>query len=237
VKLFVGLGNPGGQYARNRHNIGFMAVEAIAGAHGFSPWRAKFQGTLAEGRLGTEKVLALKPETYMNLSGDAVRAAMAFYKLEPQDVIVFHDELDLAPGRVRVKAGGGHAGHNGLRSIAAHLGPGFVRVRMGIGHPGDKRVVSNYVLSDFAKADAEWLEPLLKAVAEAAPLLAAGDGSGFAARVGNAIPREPKAAKPKPEPALRPEADMSAGSPGARQGAEAEVDPRSALQRLIDRFR
>ena len=161
MKLFVGLGNPEPGYARNRHNIGFMAADAIAAAHGFGPWRAKFHGQIAEGRLGPEKVLLLKPGTYMNLSGDAVRAALQFYKLEPGDVVVFHDELDLAPGRVRVKTGGGTAGHNGIRSIAAHIGPDFTRVRLGIGHPGDKRLVSNYVLGDFAKADAEWVDDLL----------------------------------------------------------------------------
>ena len=133
------------------------------------PWRAKFQGQIAEGRLGTEKVLILKPGTYMNLSGDAVRAALQFYKLEPRDVVVFHDELDLAPGKVRVKTGGGTAGHNGLRSIDAHIGPDFTRVRLGIGHPGDKRLVNNHVLGEFAKADTEWLEDLLRGVAEGAP--------------------------------------------------------------------
>jgi aminoacyl-tRNA hydrolase len=155
MKLFVGLGNPGAQYARNRHNIGFMAADAIAARHGFGPWRGKFQGEIAEGRLGTEKVLMLKPGTFMNLSGDSVRAAAQFYKIPPEDIVAFHDELDLAPGRVRVKTGGGHAGHNGLRSIAAHMGPDFVRVRLGIGHPGDKRQVTAYVLGDFAKADAD----------------------------------------------------------------------------------
>ena len=169
MKLFVGLGNPGAGYARHRHNVGFMAVDAIAAAHGFGPWRAKFRGQVAEGRLGPEKVLLLKPGTYMNLSGDAVRAALQFYKLEPADVVVFHDELDLAPGRVRVKTGGGTAGHNGIRSIGAHIGPDFTRVRLGIGHPGDKRLVTNHVLGDFAKADADWLDDLLAASPTAPP--------------------------------------------------------------------
>ena len=155
MQLWVGLGNPGAQYARNRHNIGFMAVDAIAVAHGFGPWRAKFQGQLAEGRIGGQKLLLLKPETYMNLSGDAVRAALGFYKLTPADLTVFHDELDLPAGKLRLKAGGGHAGHNGLRSIDAHVGPDFQRVRLGIGHPGDKHLVSPHVLGDFAKADAD----------------------------------------------------------------------------------
>ena len=224
MKLVVGLGNPGASYARNRHNIGFMAVDAIAAAHGFGPWRSKFQGQIAEGRLGPEKVLLLKPGTYMNLSGDAVQAALHFYKLEPSDVIVFHDELDLAAGRVRVKTGGGTAGHNGIRSIGAHVGTDFTRVRIGIGHPGDKRLVTNHVLGDFAKADADWLDDLLRGVADGAPALAQGDAPGFL----NAVVRRtqpPAAAKPAREPA----------SPApAAPAAEA---PRSALQRLVDRFR
>jgi peptidyl-tRNA hydrolase, PTH1 family len=239
VKLFVGLGNPGAQYARNRHNIGFMAADAIAGRHGFGPWRGKFQGALADGRLGTEKVLLLKPETFMNLSGDSVRAAAAFYKIPPEDIVVFHDELDLAPGRVRVKTGGGHAGHNGLRSIAAHIGADFVRIRLGIGHPGDKRRVTSYVLADFPKADAEWLDPLLDAVADASPALAAGDTSAFTSRVGAALParekpkKAPKAGEPKPAPPPPPAPPaLEAESDAAPQG-----DARSALQRLIDRFR
>lgn len=221
MKLFVGLGNPGAKYARNRHNIGYMAVEAIADAHDFAPWRAKFGGQLTEGRLGTEKVLLLKPETFMNLSGDAVQAAAGFFKLEPADIVVFHDELDLPPGRVRVKTGGGAAGHNGLRSIAAHLGPDFMRVRLGIGHPGDKRLVTPHVLGDFAIADAEWLEPLLAAVARAAPELAAGESSRFISALAQAEPSKP---------APRPEAPHDAASAPA-------ADARSPLQRLVDRFR
>ena len=137
MKLFVGLGNPGAKYAGNRHNIGYMAVDRIAADHGFGPWRSKFQGVISEGRLGREKVILLKPETFMNLSGQSVGEAMRFHKLEPADVIVFHDELDLAPGKCRLKTGGGHAGHNGLRSIHAHIGEAYDRVRLGIGHPGD----------------------------------------------------------------------------------------------------
>jgi PTH1 family peptidyl-tRNA hydrolase len=242
MKLFVGLGNPGAKYARNRHNIGFMAVEAIAAAHGFGPWRAKFQGQVAEGRLGEEKVLLLKPETYMNLSGDSARAAVQFYKLGPRDVVVFHDELDLDPGRIRVKVGGGTAGHNGLRSLAAHLGPDFVRVRLGIGHPGDKRLVTNHVLGDFARADEAWLTPLLRAVAEAAPDLAGGETGRFTNRVGAAM---------KATLAPRPQGGGEGEAPSARQRGEAApapppppapraerpADARSALQRLIDRFR
>jgi PTH1 family peptidyl-tRNA hydrolase len=224
VKLLVGLGNPGGKHARHRHNVGFMAVDAIAAAHAFGPWRSKFHGAVAEGRLGAEKALLLKPETWMNLSGDSVRAALRFYKLEPADVVVFHDELDLAPGKLRVKTGGGTAGHNGLRSVGAHIGPEFTRVRIGIGHPGDKRLVSPYVLSDFAGDDEEWLAPLLAAVAEAAPALAAGDTSGFQ----NAVAR--RLAPPKPE------ASADRREPPAAPAAPAG-DSRGPLQKLIDRFR
>jgi PTH1 family peptidyl-tRNA hydrolase len=216
VKLFVGLGNPGAAYARQRHNVGFMAVEAIAAGHGFGPWRAKFHGQLAEGRLGTERVLLLKPGTYMNLSGDSVRAALQFYKLEPGDIVVFHDELDLPPGKVRVKRGGGTAGHNGLRSLDAHIGPDFTRVRIGIGHPGDKRLVTGHVLGDFAKADAAWVEDLLAGIVDGAPALAAGDTPGFLAAVARRMPEPPRAAATSPEPA---------------------PDPRNPLQKLADRFR
>lgn len=236
MKLFVGLGNPGAGYARNRHNVGFMAVDAIAEAHGFPPWRGKFHGELAEGRLGPEKVLLLKPQTFMNLSGDSVQMVTTFYKLDPADVVVFHDELDLAPERVRVKVGGGHAGHNGLRSIAGHIGPDFMRVRLGIGHPGDKRLVTNYVLGDFARQEAPWVEALMKGIAAGAPKLAEGDGSGFIAELGRHLPQRPEKpakAKPAPKPEARP-----AAAAGPVQEAEAiEDDPRSALQRLADRFR
>lgn len=198
MQLWVGLGNPGGQYARNRHNIGFMAVDAIAAAHGFGPWRSKFRGVITEGRIAGQRILLLKPETFMNLSGDAVQAALAFYKIAPADVTVFHDELDLAAGKLRLKTGGGHAGHNGLRSIDAHVGPDFQRLRLGIGHPGDKHLVSPHVLSDFAKADADWLDPLLAALAAEAPLLATGEGPRFLTAVAQRL------APPKPAAADRP---------------------------------
>lgn len=228
MKLVVGLGNPGGQYARNRHNVGFMAVEAIASAHGFGPWRSKFQGSIAEGRLGTEKVVLLKPETYMNLSGDAVRAAATFFKIDTADLIVLHDELDLPPFRVRVKVGGGHAGHNGLRSIDAHMGPAYTRVRIGIGHPGDKRLVSNYVLGDFAKAEEVALDDLLRGIADGAPALARGDHPGFL----NAVAR--RAAPPPPKP---PAEKPAAGAAPAAPVAPPENDGLTPLQRLVERFR
>lgn len=211
--LFVGLGNPGADYARNRHNIGFMAVDAIVRRHSFSPWRAKFQGEVCEGVIGSEKIVALKPMTYMNESGRSVAACAQFYKIEPKDIVVFHDELDLDPGRLRVKIGGGHAGHNGLRSITAHLGPDFRRVRLGIGHPGAKERVTAHVLGDFAKVDRDWLEPLLDDVAAAAPLLVERDDTGFMNRIAGKpvektapakpVPPAPKATGPGPEPAAR----------------------------------
>ncbi|MEF9601949.1 aminoacyl-tRNA hydrolase, partial [Paracoccus sp. PXZ] len=179
MKLIVGLGNPGAKYAANRHNVGFMAVDRIAGDHGFSPWRARFQGEIAEGRLGETRVTLLKPATFMNLSGQSVGEAMRYLKLAPQDVIVLHDELDLAPGKVRLKTGGGHAGHNGLRSLHQHIGEGYRRLRIGIGHPGDKDRVSGYVLSDFAKAEQAGLDDLLRGISDGAAALAAGDDARF----------------------------------------------------------
>ncbi|MDE2240443.1 MAG: aminoacyl-tRNA hydrolase [Rhodospirillales bacterium] len=182
--LWVGLGNPEPGMARQRHNIGFMAVEAIAARHGFSPWKARFKGLTAEGRVGAQRVLLLKPMTYMNLSGEAVQEAASFYKILPADITLFHDELDLAPGKVRVKKGGGNAGHNGLRSTDRHLStPDYWRVRLGIGHPGDKARVTGHVLGDFAKADQEWLRTLLDTVADEAPLLAEGRPEDFMTRI------------------------------------------------------
>jgi PTH1 family peptidyl-tRNA hydrolase len=181
--LLAGLGNPGPKHAGNRHNIGFMAADAIARRHSFSPWSKKFQGLLAEGQLAGEKTLIVKPQTFMNLSGQAVGEAMRFYKLGPADLIVFYDELDLAPGKVRVKTGGGSGGHNGIRSIDQHVGTEYRRVRIGIGHPGAKPMVHGHVLGDFAKGDGEWLEPLLASIADNAPLLVKDDGSSFMNRV------------------------------------------------------
>lgn len=182
--LWVGLGNPEPSMARQRHNIGFMALDRIAHRHGFTPWRARFKGWTAEGSVGAERVLALKPGTYMNASGDSVQAAAGFYKLPPSAVTAFHDELDLLPGKVRVKLGGGAAGHNGLRSMDRVLGtPDYWRVRLGIGHPGHKERVTGHVLGDFAKSDAAWLAAVLDAVADQAPLLAAGKPEEFMTRV------------------------------------------------------
>ncbi len=182
--LWVGLGNPEPAMARQRHNIGFMALDGITRRHGFSPWRQRFRGLVAEGTVGSERVLALKPGTYMNASGESVQPAAAFFKLPPDAITAFHDELDLAPGKVRVKRGGGAAGHNGLRSMDRCLGtPEYWRVRLGIGHPGDKARVHGHVLGDFHKTDQAWLADLLDAVADAAPLLAQARPEDFMTRV------------------------------------------------------
>ena len=226
MKLWVGLGNPGARYAGNRHNIGFMAVDRIAADHGFAPWRARFHGLVAEGRLGEQKVVLLKPETFMNLSGQSVRAAMDFLKCALADVTVFHDEIDLAPGKLRLKHGGGHAGHNGLRSISAHLGDGYARVRLGVGHPGHKDAVPGYVLHDFAKADRDWLALLLQGLADGAPALAAGDAARFqnAVALRTAPPRSGGAERREPRPAgANPAAGASA--PAERERAPQQPAP------------
>lgn len=224
MRLFVGLGNPGPKYARHRHNIGFMAVDRIAADHGFAPWRGKFQGSLSEGRLGAEKVVLLKPETYMNKSGQSVGEAMRFFKLTPGDVVVFHDEIDLAPGKLRFKRGGGHAGHNGLRSLHAHIGDDYARVRMGVGHPGHKDKVPGYVLHDFPKADEAWLDDMLRGISDGAAALAEGDSGRFQNAVALRLnpPRSSKTAETEPQ-ANSPEPPVE--------------DTRSPLQRLVDRFR
>ena len=179
MQVFAGLGNPGPAYAQHRHNVGFMAVDVIHHAHGFSPWKARFQGLTAEGRLGNHKVLLLRPATFMNESGRSVGEALRFFKLGPDALTVFHDELDLDPFRVKVKTGGGAAGQNGIRSIISHVGADFRRVRIGIGHPGHKDRVTGHVLGNFTKADEEPLVHMLGAIADLAPLLASGDEARF----------------------------------------------------------
>lgn len=191
MKLFVGLGNPGEKYAGNRHNVGFMAVDRIAAEHGFGPWRKKFQGLVSEGTLDGEKVLLLKPQTFMNESGRSVADAAGFHKMDEADVVVFYDEIDLVPGKLKAKTGGGNAGHNGLRSITALFSNDYQRVRIGVGHPGRKDLVIGYVLHDFSKSDREWLEPMLNAIAEAAPILAAGDQARFLSAVAYKISPAP----------------------------------------------
>ncbi len=183
MQLWVGLGNPGPQYAMHRHNVGFMAADAIGEVHDFSTPKKQFQGWTQEGRIGTDKLILLKPGTFMNESGRAVRAAMDFYKLTPGDVTVFHDELDLVPFKVKVKMGGGTAGHNGLRSTDAHIGPDFRRVRIGIGHPGHKDRVTSYVLGNYAKAEIEPLTDMLGAIAAEARWLADGNDARFMSEI------------------------------------------------------
>ncbi|QHQ36176.1 aminoacyl-tRNA hydrolase [Algicella marina] len=227
MKLFVGLGNPGTKYAHNRHNIGFMAVDRIAGDHGFGPWRTKFQGELAEGRFGSSKVMLLKPATFMNNSGQSAGEAMRFFKLTPGDVVVFYDELDLAPGKCRVKHGGGTAGHNGIRSLHSHIGQDYCRVRLGIGHPGDKRLVSNYVLGDFAKADEEWLNDLLRGISDGAEFLAGGDEGRFMNAV--ALRTAPARSSQKP----LPKTEMPVCSKETQHG---DAEPVSKLEQLLRKF-
>jgi PTH1 family peptidyl-tRNA hydrolase len=181
--LFVGLGNPGARHAHNRHNIGFMAVEAIARRYAFAPFRSRFQSRASEGQIAGERIVLIEPQTFMNESGRAVQEAARFYKIGLEDIIVFHDELDLAPGKLRVKVGGGNAGHNGLRSITAHIGNDYKRVRLGIGHPGDKALVYSYVLNDFAKGEESWVEALCKASADEIPLLVRGDDAHFQSKM------------------------------------------------------
>ncbi|MGB0682625.1 MAG: aminoacyl-tRNA hydrolase [Magnetovibrionaceae bacterium] len=200
MQLFVGLGNPGDKYENNRHNVGFMVVDEIARAYSFGPFKKNFQGLIADGRVGSERLLLLKPTTYMNESGRSVRAALDFYKLSAEDVTVFHDELDLGGGKVRIKRGGGHGGHNGLRSLDAHIGKDYQRVRIGVGHPGTKDRVVGHVLADFAKADKAWLAPLVDEMAREAGALAAGDGAGLMNRLALRLnPILEQAAKAKAE--------------------------------------
>ena len=223
MKLFVGLGNPGKKYTNNRHNIGFMALNQIANDHSFSQWKNKFQGQITDGKLGDEKVILLKPETFMNLSGQSVSETIKFYKIKIEDIIVFHDELDLAPAKLRVKISGGHAGHNGLRSIHQHIGADYHRVRMGIGHPGHKDRVANYVLSDFAKNDQNWLQDLLFGISDGAIYLANNDAGKFMNAVAmRTVPQREKPTKSNKERIIKE--DMP------------ELDSRSAIQKLMDKF-
>ena len=221
--LLVGLGNPGPRHAKNRHNIGFMAVDEIVRRHGFGPWRKRFRGQVAEGNVAGEKVLALKPETYMNESGRAVGEAVRFYKLVPAQVLVVYDEIDLRPGKIKVKTGGGAGGHNGIRSIDSHIGKNYKRLRLGIGHPGDKDLVHGHVLSDFSKQDKAWLDKLLDAVADELPLLVKGDEGAFMSRVAHIMtPPQPKPGpKAEPKPAAKPAGETAPGTNGGAPGDKA----------------
>ena len=233
--LIAGLGNPGAKYENNRHNVGFMAADAIARRHSFSPWSKKFHGLIAEGRIGGDKVLLVKPQTFMNLSGQSVGEAMRFHKIPLSGLIVLYDELDLAPGKVRVKTGGGAGGHNGIRSIDAHCGKDYRRVRIGIGHPGVKEMVTHHVLGDFAKADREWLDPLLDAIADNADKLVAGDDNGFMNKVSLAL-RGPEAAPApqKPEkPAQKGQSHIRQARPKTPKVETPEAGPMAAMLRKL----
>lgn len=202
--ILAGLGNPGAQYQKNRHNIGFMAVDAIQRRHAFSPWAKKFKGEISEGTLAGEKVMLIKPQTFMNLSGESVGEAMRFYKLGPEDIVAIYDELDLMPGKARIKTGGGHGGHNGIKSLDAHCGLNYRRLRLGIGHPGDKSKVHNHVLGDFAKSDAEWLDPLLEALADNADMLVRGEDSQLMNKLALATGAKAEDEKPAKAPKAAP---------------------------------
>jgi len=223
MKLFVGLGNPGTKYAGNRHNVGFMAVDKIATDYGFSGWRKRFQGVTADGLIDDHKILLLKPATFMNDSGKAVGAAVRFLKIDLADVVVFYDEIDLAPGKLKVKTGGGNAGHNGLRSITHLVGNDYMRVRIGVGHPGVKEMVAGYVLRDFAREDHDWLDPMLEAMSDACPHLVLADGARFLSDVATTLnPPPPKPArKQKPSPATT---DTKGGRDDGKSDAARKTD-------------
>lgn len=232
MHLIVGLGNPGAEYAAHRHNIGFLAVDEIARQHSFPPFRQKFSALVTEGLINGDKVMLIKPQTFMNRSGDSVAQAVQFYKLSPADVSVVHDELDLAPGKVRIKTGGGNGGHNGLRSIESHLGKDFVRIRLGIGHPGHKDRVHSHVLSNFHKADNDWLEPLLEALAKDAGLIAKKDPAGLMNKLALAVPGPAK--EPKPEkPAPKPQSHIRQARPATPQSKVPETGPMADMLKKL----
>lgn len=233
--LLIGLGNPDQKYLGNRHNAGFMAVDAIADAHGFGPERRKFQGLVREGRLGSQKALILKPQTYYNESGRAVAEAAKFFKIAPEDTVVFHDEIDLAPGKLRVKAGGGLAGNNGLRSIAAQYSADVWRVRIGVGHPGSKAAVTAHVLKDFAKEEREgWLGDMLDGIGRAAPMLAPLSDDA-AQRFVSGVLQPPASAKPRAQKGPRPPSVTAAPTASAAKAAPKKNSPFSALKGLLDK--
>ncbi|MCK5711366.1 MAG: aminoacyl-tRNA hydrolase [Hyphomicrobiaceae bacterium] len=234
MKLFVGLGNPGAKHARHRHNVGFMAVERIAEHLDLGAWRRRFQGQTVEGNLGGERILLLKPTTYMNDSGRSVGEAHRFLKIPVGDIYVFHDEIDLAPSKLKVKTGGGNAGHNGLRSITAHIGNDYHRVRIGVGHPGVKEVVPHYVLHDFAKVEYEWLDPLLDAIAESSRFLAHGESDRFLSQVARLIREQETASEsklPSEAPNTKPPSPKSASKP--QQKGEGDGSLAGALKKWL----
>jgi PTH1 family peptidyl-tRNA hydrolase len=232
--ILAGLGNPGARYAGNRHNVGFMAVDRIHARHRFPAWRRNFQSEVAEGTIAGERVLLMKPQTFMNESGRAVGDAVRFMKLAPTDVVVLHDELDLPPGKIRMKTGGGHGGHNGLRSITSQITDGYRRMRIGIGHPGVREMVHGHVLSDFAKADAAWLDPLLDAIADHVDDLVKGDDATFGNRVHLLTDpkpqRKPKAEGDRPATPAPPATTTAPAAPEGERNAMATM-----LKALLDR--
>ncbi|MEQ8825582.1 MAG: aminoacyl-tRNA hydrolase [Filomicrobium sp.] len=232
MKLIVGLGNPGQKYERNRHNVGFMAVDKIADEFGFQPYRNRFKGLVAEGRVGSQRALIIKPQTYMNESGQSVGEATRFLKIAEEDVIVLYDEIDLAPGKLKAKLGGGNAGHNGLRSISAHLGNDYHRIRIGVGHPGRKDLVANYVLHDFAKAEYDWLDPLLDAIARAAEPMVAGDLAKFTAEVARRLGQEEEPPD-KPKPAKKAKPQRASAHPAGERQAKAQNAIAENLQKWL----
>jgi PTH1 family peptidyl-tRNA hydrolase len=234
MKLLVGLGNPGKTYARHRHNVGFMALERIAARHGLGPWKKRYRGLVAEGLIGGRRVMLLMPQTYMNDSGQAVGEAQRYLKIPEGDIYVIHDEIDLAPGKLKVKVGGGNAGHNGLRSISAHIGNEYARVRIGVGHPGSKDAVIGYVLHDFSKADQAWLEPLLDAIADAAAHLATGDDARFLTDVARRLqgPHGPQASRRASGTAeTRQDTPVSVGPEKPGTGLAGDAQPKAAASR------
>lgn len=234
--IFAGLGNPGAQYANNRHNVGFMAADEIARRHDFSPWSKKFQGLVADGSIDGEKMLLIKPQTFMNLSGQSVGEALRFYKLTPAALTVFYDEIELAAGKLRVKIAGGSAGHNGIRSLDQHVGKDYRRVRIGVGHPGVKELVHGHVLGDFAKADAAWLDPLLDAIARNAGLLAKGNDNEFMNRVTlalrDALPPTGDHDRPPPKPPKQ-QSHIRQARPQQPSVAVPETGPMAAMLKKL----
>ncbi|CDZ62953.1 aminoacyl-tRNA hydrolase [Neorhizobium galegae] len=239
--IIAGLGNPGSQYAGNRHNIGFMAVDAIQRRPGFSPWSKKFKGLISEGELAGEKVLLIKPQTFMNLSGEAVGEAMRFYKLGPENLIAIYDELDLPAARARIKTGGGHGGHNGVKSLDAHCGREYRRLRLGIGHPGSKELVHNHVLGDFAKVDQTWLAPLLDALADNAEMLVKAEDSQLMNKLALAVggkPDEEKPSKDGPKPEKKPVAKPTGQSHihQARSGGKPNLPTSGPMAEMLKKM-
>ena len=233
MHVIAGLGNPGRKYANCRHNAGFMAVDAIARRHSFSPWTKKFGAEIAEGRLGGGKVLLVKPQTYMNLSGQAVGDALRFFKLDAGDLTVFYDELDLTPGRIRIKTGGGAGGHNGIKSLDAHCGKDYTRVRIGIGHPGDKAKVTGHVLGDFAGTDHVWLDPVLDAIADNAGMLVKGDHSGFMNKIALAAPSGGGSAEKTGSPPRKGQSHIRQAQPGQPPDKPPRTGPMAAMLKKL----